>query len=438
MNKKTAALICAALAALLTVSCVGNVPDESSSPADVSAELSHNADPSGDINEESQVSGMTETLDGKMLVVFGDSITALGSWGKTAAESCNMRFFNGAFGGINTEEALDLIEPFVISRGPDIVTLCFGMNDLLMTAKDIPQVTPEKFAENLKTMIGLVTACGATPILMTANPLDESVFYASQGQPESWYSSVGSPLAWLDVYNQKTREVAADTGTALIDTRVLCDSSETAVTISDGIHLSAAGNNVFAAALVGYLTSNYASDPDAERVVYDESVYIPEGESVSLLSEYASAWYVPEKGTMNISVSDGVTEMNNTNGLWPDAQYTLTMPVSVNPQTGSLVCDFSTAGSSVSIILFLGGATPNAYTESQYVVISRHLGYRLDDVSLDLSPNQNVACTINLSDLPFPSGAYGEDGNLIISGVKIFVPGAAGEKVTFRSFGITG
>lgn len=91
MNKKTAALICAALAALLTVSCVGNVPDESSSPADVSAELSHNADPSGDINEESQVSGMTETLDGKMLVVFGDSITALGSWGKTAAESCKDR-----------------------------------------------------------------------------------------------------------------------------------------------------------------------------------------------------------------------------------------------------------------------------------------------------------------------------------------------------------
>ena len=39
-------------------------------------------------------------INGKKLVVFGDSITALGSWGKATADELKMYFYNAAMGGI--------------------------------------------------------------------------------------------------------------------------------------------------------------------------------------------------------------------------------------------------------------------------------------------------------------------------------------------------
>ncbi len=423
--KRAVSLILALTACTLLFSCGGSGSgDESSAQAG-----------DGDSLAESSVAIDKPEASGRLLISFGDSITALSDWGKTAAENCGMRYFNAGFGGMNTDTALTRIDAFVTSRKPDAVTICFGMNDMLMTAKDKPQVTPEKFAENLKAMVAKVRECGATPVLMTANPLNPDVFYTSQGQNPEHYAGVGSPSDWLMKYNDTTRAVAAETGAALIDTYVQCMLSSQVVYRADGIHLSEAGSDVFAEALTGWISENYKIDGFAAKA--DNSYIIPEsGETISLLPYDAGAFFLPEAGTLVIRNEDGVYKMSNTNGLWPEAHYAFTTPIKVN-KTAKLVCDIVTDQTYVAIVLYFGGATPNAYTDDRYLVVSQKLGYEIDPVSGDVLPHQHILFDAALSTLSLPAGAYDADGNVIISGVKIYIPGTANNAVTFRKFALT-
>ena len=51
-------------------------------------------------------------------------------------------------------------------------------------------------------------------------------------------------------------------------------------------------------------------------------------------------------------------------------------------------------------------------------------------------PHQHILFDAALSTLPLPAGAYDADGNIIISGVKIYIPGTANNAVTFRKFAV--
>lgn len=426
--KRTVSLISLLLICTMLFSC-GTGTDSGSSSA---AEGTQSAAPAP--GTESSRDGEKPEAEGRLLITFGDSITALSNWGKTAAESCGMRCFNAGFGGMNTETALTRLDAFVTSRKPDIVTICFGMNDMLMTAKDKPQVTPERFAENLKSIAAKVRECGAVPVLMTANPLNPDVFYTSQGQNPEHYANVGSPSDWLMKYNDATRAVAAETDTALIDTYAQCMLSSQVVYRADGIHLSEAGSGIFAKALTKWISENYEIGSSGSKP--DTGYATPEsGGELSLLPGDAGEFFLPEAGTLVIKNEGGIYKMSNTNGLWPEAQYAFTTPVKVN-KAAKLLCDIVTDQTYVAIVLYFGGATPNAYTDDQYLVVSQKLGYEIDPVSGDVLPHQHILFDAALSTLPLPAGAYDADGNIIISGVKIYIPGTANNAVTFRKFAV--
>ena len=68
-------------------------------------------------------------IDGKKLVVFGDSITAIGSWGKSVATELNMYFYNAAMGGITSKQGIDRFKVFVKNSNADFVTICFPSSD---------------------------------------------------------------------------------------------------------------------------------------------------------------------------------------------------------------------------------------------------------------------------------------------------------------------
>lgn len=390
--------------------------------------------------DESDVSGTSEAvdvpllLDGAKLVVFGDSITAMGTWGRRVADSANMHYFNGAMGGTTTEDGLKRLEAFVLSREPDIVTICYGMNDMLMTATDVPRVTPEKFAENLTEMVLAVRAAGAEPILMTTNPLDNSVFFSSQGQDRSHYVNAGTPLEWLDVYNGQTRQVAKEQSCLLADMRAACGECPEKTTVADGIHLSEAGNTVFAETLLALLLESFTSDPTAPRVDNDAAKVIAAGESFSLMPEDEGGFYVPD-GMLTVRKTPAGYELFNTNGLWPEAHYSFDMPVAVSADA-ALVCRLSTASVGASLILFFSGATPTAAPEGYYFRLDPFLGCETEPVSGDILPAQTVDITIPLRSLPLPSAAFDDEGRVVISGLKIFVAGTAYQKLTVEELSI--
>ncbi len=387
---------------------------------------------SNTVSEESGVF-TPAVLDNAMLVVFGDSITALGSWGKTVAESCNMRFFNGAKGGITSAEGLARFDTFVASRSPDYVTLCFGMNDLLMTAPDTPKVTPEQFKNNMKKLVEKTVEIGAVPILLTTNSIDYAKFYVSQGQTEAMYG--GRDIKeWVNTYNEMTRQVAAETGYPLIDLFAECSKHpETQVVCSDGIHLGDLGNRIFAEQISAYLLENFPSDPDAPKVDYDNSVTLSTGENASLLSFEKDMWYV-EGSTMVITGGEKLV-MKNTNGLWPDAQYSLTEGIKVPVADTTLRVRVSTANVNTSIILYLDGAYPHAYSEGQYVIINPFLNCNTDSYTGDVTANQTIDVEIPLSSLNISSSCI-HDGYVVFSGVKIYVAGTAYQAVTVEEMSL--
>ena len=159
-------------------------------------------------------------IDGKKLVTFGDSITALGTWGKDVASELNMYYFNAAIGGITSAQGIDRFKAIVTGSNADFVTICFGQNDIIMNTYNTPKVTKEEFHDNLVLLVQMTRDINAIPILLTTNPLNPDIFWTAQGQDKENYKEVGyDPLAWLDEYNDVTRSVAIEMDCDLVDMR---------------------------------------------------------------------------------------------------------------------------------------------------------------------------------------------------------------------------
>ncbi|MBQ6906103.1 MAG: hypothetical protein IJN75_03700 [Clostridia bacterium] len=386
-------------------------------------------DVSEDVSEEESEIIEEKILDGSKLVVFGDSITALGSWGKSVAMDCNMEYFNGARGGITSAEGLLRFNTFVKARDPDFVTLCFGMNDLLMTAKDTPKCAPAAFKRNMKKLVEKVRDIGAIPLIVTTNPLDVDVFFQSQGQSPELYGG-RDILEWLDTYNEAARELASELECDLIDVRAACDEYAIKQVVKpDGIHLSETGNKVFFETISAYLKEHYKSDPNAERVNYDN--FIDVTENTEILPFDKDSWYV-EQGTMTVKGGDTL-KMTNSNGLWPDAQCTFDKGYRVDVATSKLKIKLTTANVNTSVIIFFDGASPNAYADGQYLTLNPYFKCNTDGYTGDVTANQTIDVTIPISSLPIAAGNV-HDGKVAISGAKIYVAGTAYQPVEILSF----
>lgn len=400
-----------------------------SSASETTSETTSEAasDESADTSEESEEELV---LDGSKLIVFGDSITALGSWGNAVAEKCNMEYFNGARGGITSLEGLARFNAFVASREPDFVTLCFGMNDLLMVEKNKPKCTPEEFSKNLEKLVENTRSVGAVPLIVTTNPLDVDVFFASQGQSPDLYGG-RDILEWLDTYNEAAREVAKKLGCDLIDVRKACEDHEIKSVVNpDGIHLSALGNEIFAETISNYLLENFKTDPNAPKVDRDNAFDV-EGE-VELLPFEADKWYFEPSGAMIIRGGEKLV-LQNTNSLWPDAQCSFDKWYRVDVKTAKLSVKLKNANVSSSVIIYFDGATPNAYADGQYLILNPYFNCKTDSFTGDITPNQTVDIEIPLTSLPISSSCI-HDGKVTISGCKIYVAGAAYQNVIVESF----
>ncbi len=381
------------------------------------------------------------TLDGKKLVAFGDSLTAFGTWPLTTAENCNMYLFNGAVGGINTTEALDRFEKYVLEREPDFVTLCFGQNDLLMEGVDQPQVTPDQFKENLKIMCEKITEIGAKPILMTCSYMAVGYWWSSQAQNRTHYVNVGSPLDWLEQYCEKVRELAAEGGYDLVDIRKACDEYDFEEFLTqDGVHLAELGNQVYAELLTKHLQEKYGNDPKAEKIEtrFPCKSSPAEPAVMDIISYDPADWDTPNEGEIEFDTNEeGHLLISNTTGRWPDAHYAADESVYVPLEGTKLVCDlFTSPGVNTSIIVFFNGATPFATTVGMYTVINQHLGVKTEPVSGDISSAQEVQATIDLKDI-VPETAIDDKGNVLISGVKIYAAGGMYVPVVVRQLAVS-
>lgn len=204
--------------------------------------------------------------DQSVYVAFGDSITfAVNKFGVTEGTAFRsivakeleralgkpVRAHNAGVCGDITSQAVERIERDVVSRKPDLVTVMFGVNDAGFYRPDTdsfantPRVTLSIFRRCMTDMVGRIQDAGAAVVLLTPLPMNEH-YWGVRLEPY-----VRNGLNYLvTLYAQAVRDVAADTGVALVDTYGhFLSHPETADLVPDGIHPNPDGHKAIAALL---------------------------------------------------------------------------------------------------------------------------------------------------------------------------------------------
>ncbi len=375
-------------------------------------------------------------LDGKTLVAFGDSLTALSSWSQLAAENLNMALVNAGIGGNTSADGLARFERDVAANDPDFVTIAFGTNDFVRLSGTQPKVSLPNFKKNIETIVDKVEALDAVPVLFTAPYVREDAYPGDYGQ--------GGITAALDEYNAVIREVAAAKAVDLVDMRKMCADYELSeFLVADGVHLSDVGRDAYAATLTAYLEEHYRRDPSVPPVERPQRPDVEPGQwTKSIISFDPADWMEPVEGSIQAKNVDGALHVANTTGLWPDYHYSPSLDKGVNiPVEGStLNFDFTTDGAGTNIVLFMNGSTPTLAYDQNYVSLPRVIKKFYPSLQLsgdDVVAGQTVKGSIPLSKLGIPASAIDEDGNVLFSGVKVFAVGAKGKPVIIRELSVT-
>ncbi|MDI1315330.1 SGNH/GDSL hydrolase family protein [Prosthecobacter sp.] len=150
---------------------------------------------------------------------------------------------NAGISGDTTTGGLKRLETDVLAHKPQLVTIMFGMNDLVKTPVDV-------FKKNLHEMIARCRTSGAEVVLCTQNSVVET-------EPR--------PSARLAEFTQSIRDVAKEESLVVADCFAAfeavhaADASEWNLLLSDAIHPNMAGHKLFAETLTQAITGKTTS-----------------------------------------------------------------------------------------------------------------------------------------------------------------------------------
>lgn len=194
------------------------------------------------IDVHAELAAATKAASGApvKIVCFGDSVTGLyyhtggrrtytdllGDALRQAIPNAKVEMRNAGIGGHTTVNALSRIERDVIAHKPDLVTVMFGLNDMV-------RVPLESYRANLVTIVGKCREAGAEIILCTPNAVTDNA---------------ARPTKKLLDYCEAVRSVAAALDVPLCDAYAACDklrernSMQWRLLMSDDIHPNLAGH----------------------------------------------------------------------------------------------------------------------------------------------------------------------------------------------------
>ena len=177
-----------------------------------------------ELNEADFLAPVERPLDGvhPRVIALGDSITRGARPGVAPQQTfpaLTQATLRGAgipaqvhsvgIGSERTDLALRRLEQDVISQKPAVVTVMYGTNDSWVdTGKTASRLSDQQFAENLRELVRRLRAAKIAVVLMTAPKFGEKNPRNGLGE---------DPNVRLARYMDVTREVARETGVALVD-----------------------------------------------------------------------------------------------------------------------------------------------------------------------------------------------------------------------------
>lgn len=205
------------------------------------------------------------SLKDKTIVAFGDSLTARTGYVNMLYGYIGHQVINSGIGGNTTVHAKARFDTDVLDMDPDIVIICFGMNDqATLIASGRPNVSLETYTENLRYFASALTEKGVDVIFMTPNPAYDATGYYSPGQYGLDYAG-----EYMDDFCNAMREVALEFGCGLIDINYECDfeDMDKFMAYGDGIHQSTVGHQRYAELISDHLFAVYDGTEKATMTV---------------------------------------------------------------------------------------------------------------------------------------------------------------------------
>lgn len=162
------------------------------------------------------------------IVAFGDSVThgAVADdeinyetvyWNRLKKKINDIRNYvpvnviNAGIGGITAKQSLDRMDKQVLSHNPDLIIVCFGLNDVNMPLEEYLNSMEEIFVRGLKS--------GAEIIFMTPNMLNTSVA-EDTSEAHLGYAKKTAQMqndGTMDLYIESAIKVAKKTGVKVCD-----------------------------------------------------------------------------------------------------------------------------------------------------------------------------------------------------------------------------
>ena len=194
------------------------------------------------------------------IVAFGDSTTAprgpLKTYAAILDETLDAKITNAGVGGHDTGKARARFERDVLSRKPDLVIIQFGINDAAIDvwkqpAATKPRVSKVDYEANLRFFVREVRKNGATPILMTPNPIRwTSKLKSLYGKPPYRPDDEDGFNVLLRDYAGIARLVASEENVELVDVFAEFEKRDVDSLLLDGMHPNAKGHALVAELLL--------------------------------------------------------------------------------------------------------------------------------------------------------------------------------------------
>jgi len=375
-------------------------------------------------------------LDGATLVTLGDSITALSTWPKDTAALLNMKLVNAGVGGHTSAHGLWRFERDVASAHPQFVIISFGSNDFYRPDGGDPRVSPEDYEANLVALVSKTKELGAIPILMTPPFISPAASGGAAFYPE------GDVNQALDRYVEIMRTVAESRKLHLIDIHALCDDGQSTDTFlcADGVHLSELGNRLYKQTICRYMTEHFPRDPSAGKVTVPTAPPLQDGVwTQPAVSFEPDAWRTVFPDTIRTEGNGHRLIFTALENGWPEIHYSppISEAITVKVADAALSLDLE-LDAAANLSLFFNGITPTLTYSDEHCTLADIIAKADPSVRIsgaDILGGQRVRCTVPFKDI-VPLDFIAADGTVVLSGVKLFVIGQAGQSVTVHRFDV--
>ena len=226
-------------------------------------------------------------LKGKTIIALGDSLTDYGGDYAYATVLGKSQYLgtpviNAGVGGDTTRLAFSRFYEDVLSKSPDVVTICLGMNDqACLIASGMPNTPFDVYREHLTYFANKLHEIDCDVIFVTPQPVVVGTGFYPEGGGQY---GLDYGYGYMDDFCNIMREVALDTGSNIVDIFYECDFVDVKkIVSSDGIHQTNYGREQYAKYIAESMLAIYDGQDKATMTVkcVDENGKLLKSETIS-------------------------------------------------------------------------------------------------------------------------------------------------------------